>query len=109
MLKEQFHLILDKFTEYITDGSENLVFKDPATIRRKKNTPLEDQRDAAKPEKGHTVVLSHKPQQVPCEWCDDQCSGRKAYSRSPGSQIWTGKCRDCGEKRQFLPKSEQDK
>ena len=101
MLKEQFHKFLDIFTQWEI-GSDSLVIKRPEKARGTKN-------ERHYPEKGYTVVLSHKPHQTACEWCENQCSGRKTYSRSPGSKIWNGKCSDCGEKRHFCSGVEQEK
>lgn len=113
MRKEQFHQVLAELTEFIEDASDMLVVKHPDKVaRRRKNEnkparPDPSERD--KPAKGYTVVLSHKPRQVSCEWCQGQCSSPKTYSRTPGSPIWRGKCGDCGEKRQFYPGQEQNK
>ena len=102
MLKEHYVKILDFFTEW-KEGVDTYHASKVGTAKKKTGRPRKDADDEYDtPLNTYPVVLAHKPQQVPCEWCDSQCSGCKTYSRPIGSKIWTAKCSDCGQKRQFL-------
>jgi RNase P subunit RPR2 len=108
MRKEQFHQCLEGLACYIEDATDMMVVKHPEQVkkRRVENNKSEEY-ERTRPAKGHTVVLSHTPQTSTCDWCQSPCSGRKTYSRSIGSQIWNGKCSDCGEKRRFYAGQER--
>ena len=102
MLKEHYIKILDCFTEW-KEGVDTYHASKVGTAKKKVGRPRKESDDEhAAPLNTYPVVLAHKPQQVPCEWCPDQCSSPKTYRRSIGSKIWDGKCGDCGQKRQFL-------
>jgi hypothetical protein len=82
------------FCEYIENGTS-----DYTNLQGKvKNGEI-----AGLPEKGHTVVLSYKPQTTTCDWCYDtvQQPNLKIFARDFGSQIWEGKCKTCKQKRTF--------
>jgi len=100
MLQEHYTKILDALTEW-TVGVHHNQSKPGRKISgrpRKDNTDNEP----SQPINGHPVVLSIKAVASPCDWCENTCSKEKTYSRSPGSNVWRGKCEDCGEKRNIL-------
>jgi hypothetical protein len=99
MLKEHYIKILDFFTEW-KDGVDTYHISKTSSVKKKAGRPRKDADDEYDtPLNTYPVVLAHKPQQVQCEWCPDQCSSHKTYRRSPTSNIWLAKCSDCGEKR----------
>jgi formate-dependent phosphoribosylglycinamide formyltransferase (GAR transformylase) len=61
----------------------------------------EQQNEPSQPLNGHPTVLAYKPKPTDCEWCEGQCQSSKTYSRTPTSQLWNGKCQDCGETRKI--------
>lgn len=99
MLNEHYTKILDKFTEW-TIGVHQSSSKPGRKVggRPRKD---ESENEPSKPLNGHPTVLSYKPQPTACEWCQDQCQFSKTYRRTPQSQLWDGKCNDCGESRKI--------
>jgi len=53
--------------------------------------------DKDPPERGYPVVCTYTPQSTTCEWCQQTVlqPATKIYSRTPGSKIWEGKCKEC--------------
>ena len=94
MQEEHYIKILDELTEWkigvhLSSGSG------------RPKTKIKNEEDSD-PINGHPVVLSYKTIAQPCDWCEGTCSKEKTYRRSLGSNLWTGKCQDCGEKRHIL-------
>jgi hypothetical protein len=46
---------------------------------------------------GYPVVIKYKPRTITCTWCNEeaQLPNTKIIARTPGSQLWEGKCKDC--------------
>jgi hypothetical protein len=60
-----------------------------------------DGAEKEQPERGYTVVLFDKPRTTTCDWCQESVAqpATKVYSRTPGSQVWQAKCKECRKKR----------
>jgi ribosomal protein S27E len=93
MNNKDFQELITPLAEWTVDSDNvNLLMGKTSKDGEIKHTP---------PEKGHTVVLAFKSKQISCDWCGDQVNqpNIKVWSRSIGSNIWTGKCKDCKQKR----------
>ena len=99
MLKELFHQHLDLLGRKWEEATDNIVLKEPK--KNRKATTEEGKYERTRPAKGYTVVTQCQVKSYPCEWCDGFCSKEKTYSRSANSDLWRGKCEDCGTKRNF--------
>jgi hypothetical protein len=89
MQKEHFKIIVSELAEPKFDPELDHRGKP------RKNRPIGECNDTIPP------VLVIKAIAHPCEWCERICTKEKTYSRSPGSNLWRGKCNECGERRQI--------
>jgi hypothetical protein len=89
MLKEQFQNLINSYVEPKFDPELD------HTGKPRKNRPVGECNATLAP------LLVVKQIAHPCEWCERTCTKEKTYSRSAGSNLWRGKCQDCGEKRQI--------
>jgi hypothetical protein len=96
MLHEHYIKILDELTEWRV-GVDS-YFKTKVAGRPRKD---ETDNEHSNPINGYPVVTGLKVIATPCEWCTNSCTQEKTYRRSINSNLWTGKCQDCGETRNF--------
>lgn len=96
MLQEHYTKILDELTEWRV-GVEG-YHKHGVSGRPRKD---EKENEPKNPINGHPVVISLKTIAKPCEWCSNSCTQEKTYRRSINSNLWTAKCGDCKETRNF--------
>ena len=49
---------------------------------------------------GYPVVIKFKPRTTICSWCSEETllPNTKIIARTPGSNLWEGKCKDCKRK-----------
>ena len=92
MIRERYDQLLAKFCEVVYDTAKILDPRGKSSKGHFEHTPPEGG--------GYPVVLAYLPQTTFCSWCEEEaiCPNEKIISRSPGSQLWEGKCKDCGKR-----------